>query len=297
MSHSHARRRYLLAKQSVDDRARSRRVQGELLDTVPERPTVVEAGSGVGTGAAALLDWDITPESYRGVDADDEIVAFARTFVPQLLRHHGYTVTGTATGYRLDGGTGSRVDSVLGGGGTPPTISFEAGDALTALPGTDADLLLAQSFLDLVPLVDGLDAIHDTLAPGGLAYAPLTFDGVTLFQPNHPADEHVTSAYHDEIDGVPGRDSRAGRRLLDCLGDREERLLAVASSDWIVRPVDGQYRDDERYFVGSILEFVADAVAGVDGAEDWLVTRREQLADGELTFVAHGYDLLWQRPP
>lgn len=171
-----------------------------------------------------------------------------------------------------------------------------AGDALTALSGADADLLVAQSFLDLVPLEEALDAVADALAPGGLAYAPLTFDGVTLFQPEHPADERVVAAYHRAIDRSPGRDSRAGRRLIDRLRGREDRLLAVAASDWIVRPVDGRYRADERYFLDCILGFVADAIDGVDGAEEWLATRREQLSAGTLTFVAHGYDLLWARP-
>ncbi|MEF8799896.1 MAG: class I SAM-dependent methyltransferase [Halolamina sp.] len=284
MSHSHARRRYLTAKQSVDDRARSRRVRARMCNAVAEQPTVVEAGCGVGNSVASLLDWGISPASYRGVDADPDIVAFARSFLPKLLRRRGDAARETADG------------CLLGGEADEVPVTFQAADALTALPGADAELLIAQSFLDLVPLQNALDAISGALAPGGFAYAPLTFDGVTLFQPEHPGDEQVIAAYHGDIDGTPGRDSRAGRRLIDRLRDREEALLAVAASDWIVRPVDGQYRDDERYFLACILEFVAEAIEGVDCAEDWLTTRREQLSSGALTFIAHGYDLLWQRP-
>lgn len=284
MSHDHARRRYLTAKRSVDDRARSRRVRARMHKTVVEQPQVVEAGCGAGTAVASLRDWGISPATYRGVDADPDIVVFARSFLPKLLRRRGYAAAETADGCRLDGES-SR---------TP--VTFETGDALTVLPGADADLLIAQSFLDLVPLEEALDAIVRALAPGGVAYAPLTFDGVTLFQPEHPADERVVAAYHDAIDETSGRDSRAGRRLVDRLQGREEDLLAVAASDWIVRPVDGRYRADERYFLACILEFVAGATESVDGADDWLGTRREQLSDGALTFIAHGYDLLWQRP-
>lgn len=284
MSHSHARRRYLTAKQSVDDRARSGRVRAKLLETVAPRPHVVEAGCGVGHSVVSLRDWGIKPASYHGVDTDAGIVTFARSLLPNLLRRRGYGMERTANGCRLDGDPG----------GAP--VSFTAGDALSVLPGADADLLLAQSFLDLVPLDDALDAIAAALVPGGLAYAPLTFDGVTVFQPEHPADEEVIAAYHDAIDDTPGRDSRAGRRLISRLHDRAQALLAVGASDWIVRPVDGQYRADERYFLACILEFVAEALEGVDGADDWLATRRRQLSSGELTFIAHGYDLLWQRP-
>jgi len=284
MSHSHARRRYLTAKSSVDDRARSRRVRDALLERLADRPRVVEAGSAVGASVPLLLDWGVEPASYRGVDADADIVAFAREFVPKLLRRRGAAVEATPTGCRLTGACE----------GVP--VSFAAGDALTRLPESNADLLLAQSFLDLVPLDDALDAIARSLTPGGLAYAPLTFDGVTLFQPEHPADKAVVAAYHDAIDAEPGRDSRAGRRLVETIRQRPESLLSVAASDWIVRPVEGRYRADERRFLARILDFVADAIAGVAGGEDWLATRRAQLAAGELTFVAHGYDLLWQRP-
>jgi hypothetical protein len=101
-------------------------------------------------------------------------------------------------------------------------------------------------------------------------------------------------AYHRAIDATPGRDSRAGRRLLDRLHRDGSDLLAVGASDWIVRPVDGSYRADERYFLDCILGFVADAITDVPGGDEWLATRRRQLADGDLTFVAHGYDLLWR---
>ena len=278
--HVHARPRYLTAKRSVDERARNRRVRARLVDVLPDRPHVVEAGSGVGFTVPTLREWGIEPRGYWGVDTDPEVVAFARHLVPRLCRRRGRAVTDTATGCRL---------------GDAP-VAFEAGDALSALPGAGADLLYAQSFLDLVPLDAALDAVDAALAPGGLAYAPLTFDGVTLFRPAHPADDRIADAYHDAIDATPGRTSRAGRDLLDRLRRRPGEFVAVGASDWVVRPVDGGYPADERYFLESILGFVADALDGVAGGDEWLATRRRQLSAGELTFVAHGYDLLWRSP-
>ena len=288
--HDHARRRYLTAKRSVDDRARDRRVRDRLLDALPDRPRVVEAGCGAGLSVPALYGWGVTPASYRGVDADPDIVAFARRLVPRALRRRGHEAVETPEGCRVDG-----VD-----------IVFETGDALERLPasssgeataesgaGAGADLLLAQSFLDLVPLGAALDAVQRSLSPGGLAYAPVTFDGVTTFLPEHPADERVIEAFHRDIDSTPGRDVRAGRHLLGRLRERGDRVRAVGASDWVVRPVGGRYRADEGYFLACILGFVADAVDGVRGGEEWLGTRRRQLAAGELTYVAHNYDVLW----
>lgn len=279
--HDHARRRYLTAKRSVDDRARDRRVREHLSRALPEAPRVVEAGCGAGLAVPTLFEWGVRPRSYRGVDTDPGIVAFARDLVPRVLRRRGYDAVQTAEGCRV--------------GDT--TVAFETGDALSALPAATpdpgADLLLAQSFLDLVPLDAALDAFDRAVAPDGLVYAPITFDGETQFLPEHPDDERLVGAFHRAIDSTPGRDSRAGRHLLDRLRERGDRLRAVGASDWVVRPVDGRYRADERYFLACILGFVADAVCDLEGGEGWLDARRRQLADGRLTYVAHGYDLLW----
>ncbi|MCF2165547.1 methyltransferase domain-containing protein [Halobacterium salinarum] len=280
MTQTHAQTRYLTAKQSVDERARDRRVRDRLRAALPSHPRVVEAGCGTGPTVPMLYaDWEVTPAAYLGVDAAERVVAFANAVVPRVLRRRmpaETRITATPDGCRV---------------GDAP-IRFDTGDALARLTDATADLLVAQSFLDLVPPADALDAFADALAPGGLAYAPLTFDGVTVLQPSHPADDRVRAAYHDAIDAADGRTSRAGRRLLDVLRERPaETLLAVGASDWIVRPVDGEYRADEQYFLACILSFIADAVPD---ATDWLATRRQQLAAGDLTYVAHGYDLLWR---
>jgi len=280
--HEHARRRYLTAKRSVDERARDRRVRDRLLAALPEAPRVAEAGSGAGLTLAELYEWGVRPSSYLGVDEDAGIVAFARHVVPRVLRRRGVDAVATSDGCRVG----------------DADLAFAAGDALRALPAGDSagevDLLLAQSFLDLVPLESVLDVAEAVVSPDGLVYAPLTFDGDTVFEPAHPADDRVLTAFHDAIDATSGRDSRAARHVRQHLHDRDADVAAVGSSDWIVRPVDGAYRADERFFLECILSFVADAVTDVDGAAEWLSTRRTQLARGELTYVARNHDLLFR---
>lgn len=292
--HEHAQRRYLTAKRSVDERARDRRVRERLLSAAPAAPRVAEAGCGAGLTLAELYDWGVRPASYLGVDADPDIVAFARHVVPRVLRRRGHDAVGTDPGRRV--GDAANAFTVA-----DAPHAFAVGDALEALPARidddGVDLLLAQSFLDLVPLDAALDAAEAVVAPGGLVYAPLTFDGDTAFEPSHPADDRVLEAFHDAIDATPGRTARAARTVRDRLRERDASLEAVASADWIVRPVDGAYRDDERYFLACILEFVAGAVADVAGGEDWLATRRRQLAAGELSYVARNHDLLFRPRP
>jgi SAM-dependent methyltransferase len=265
---------YLAAKRTVDDRALDRRVRDRLLAELPDAPRILEAGCGTGVTVPRLLDWGVAAGSYRGVDRDQTLVERARE-----RRVAELDADRTATGVRVGG----------------LTATFERGDALEAFGDESADLVVAQAFLDLVSIPEALDAFARALGPDGLVYAPITFDGGTVFQPDHPADEAVVAAYHGAIDDVAGRDARAGRHLLDRCRERDGDLLAAGASDWIVHPRDGGYPADERQFLGTILDFVAGAVEDeVAAADDWLRSRRRQLDAGVLSYVAHGYDVLYR---
>jgi SAM-dependent methyltransferase len=291
----HALPRYLESKRSVDERALSTRVRDRFLAELPPAPEMVEAACGTGVTVPRLLSWGVDAGRYRGIDADRRIVPFARWLRPRELRRAGYDVSRDATGGGPVAGDGPAVDFAV----ADLAVSFTTGDALEALAAAaDLDAVIAQAFADLVPPSELASAVESALRPGGVAYLPITFDGGTILQPDHPADDAVESAYHDAIDAHTGRDARAGRHLVDLFRRRDGDLLAVGSSDWIVRPRGGAYPADERYFLERLLGFVADAVGdhGVEGFDDWLATRREQLAAAELTYVAHQYDLLYRAP-
>jgi len=278
---SHADVRYLEAKRSVDDRALSPDVRERLLAELPDSPTILDAGCGTGGMLQRLWAWGVTAGRYRGVDRSERVVAFAREERPRILRWHGAAVD-TA-------GPETTVDDL--------SVRFETGDAFEVFSDSaDADLFVAAAFADLVPVDRLVDLAEAVLRPGGLAYVPITFDAGTVFVPEHPADDAVERAYHRAIDAEPGRDVRAGRRLAGTMQARDGDLLAMDTSDWVVRPADGSYPADEAAFLDRILGFVERALAetGVEGFEDWLATRRTQLDAAELTYVTHQYDLLYR---
>ena len=274
----HANVRYLESKRSVDDRALNARVRDRLLAELPAGPEVVEFAAGTGVTVPRLVGWGLSAFDYRGIEQDAALVEYARDRRATDLADALGGAEPTEHGFRAG----------------DATVEFHAGDALAPEPA-EADLVVAQAFADLVPHDDLVDALSRVLGPDGLAYLPITFDGGTLFQPDHPADDRVEAAYHEKIASVPGRDPRSGRHLLDRFRAADGDLLAAGASDWIVRPVGGEYPADEAHFLSRILGFVADALdgSGVDGADDWVETRRDQLATGELTYVAHQYDLLY----
>jgi SAM-dependent methyltransferase len=277
----HTVTRYLEAKQTVDDRARSRRVRDRLLADLPVEPYVLDVGCGTGSTVPRLLDWGVSAGQYRGVDSAGNLVAFARAVRPATLRRAGHAVTETERGFTATG----------------LSVAFETGDALATLDeSAPVDLVVAQAFADLVPVADLLAGVESALVPGGLAYLPITFDGGTIFQPDHRADDAVERAFHADIDDKAGRDSRAGRHLIDAARRREGDLLAADASDWVVRPRGDGYPADAAYFLARILNFLETALADADVGDDWLATRREQLAARELSYVAHQYDILYRTP-
>lgn len=274
--------RYLEAKRTVDERSLSPRLVEQLLEAVPPEPTIFEAGCGTGVTLSRLCDWGLQTFTYHGVDTAEPVLEYAREQFPASLPEGVGAV-------RVDTVSPDRSDSTI-------RFQFEQADAVDAVTATSPDLVIAQQFMDLVEIEQTLDRFLGALSPGGLAYFPLTFDGVTVFQPAHAADERVIDFYHRSMDDRPGAGSRSGRKLIDSLRDRPGTLLGVASSDAIIRPENGSYPNREAYVIDRILDFFEGELSSesLSGADDWLRTRRRQLADGELVYIAHRYDLLYQ---
>jgi len=275
----HADVRYLESKRSVDQRARSRLVRDHLLAELADSPAVLDLGAGTGAALRALLDWGVHDGTYVGIDRAEGLIEWCSDRLPAAFES-AYAVEPTERGFRVES-----LDA-----------RFAVGDVLDP-PDDPVDLVVAQALLDLVPIPAAMEAIDEVLQPGGVAYLPITFDGVSVFQPGHPDDGAVVDAYHAAIDGEPGRSSRAGRELIEHLHGRPGELLAVAASDWIVRPRQGEYPAEEAHFLASVLGFVERTLADRDvDATGWLAERRRQLDAGELTYLAHNYDLLYRAP-
>lgn len=297
-------RRYLRAKRTVDDRALDRRLvdllRSELAALATDGPLrVLEVGAGVGTMPERLLSWDVLPVGetrYTAVDlAPPNVRAIRRRLPEWAADREGWTATGDGDTVWLDG-----PDRTL-------VVEAVAAEATAFVADADRtwDLLIGAALLDLVDL-DRLPALLSALRPGGLWYFPLTFDGGTRFEPSLPADRAVERYYHRHMDAKPGGDSRAGSHALRRLRATDgASVLAVAGSDWIVRPDGDGYPGDEAYFLEYLLGTVGDAVAAVDRGDDltdddlsaWLDARRRHLAAADLVYLTHQLDLLGRVSP
>ncbi len=297
--------RYLAAKRTVDDRALNRQVLaalGERVLPLQESRTlrVLELGCGTGAMVARLTDWGLFRRiSYVGVDLSSECLRVAGETLPAWARARGLAIAPGAPGELLLS--------------SPPRyleLSFREGEALAFLSRPSMagafDLILAHSFLDLVDLEAFLPSAFACLRRGGIFYFTLNFDGGTGFWPPlDPAlDARIEALYHQtmddrRVDGRPTGGSRTGRQLFTLLPRFGGVLLAAGSSDWVVFPGPHGYPAEEALFIRCILTLVGQSLAGrLADAElaRWLTARKEQVARGELVYVAHQLDFCGFKP-
>ena len=283
--------RYLLSKQTVDDRALNRGVMEALKINLPPRPIdIIEVGAGMGIMMARLLSWGmITKANYIHVDAMQENIRFASDWIPKW-----------AAGAGLKAERVSENQLRVFDKNREVYIKLECADVfdfITKKPAP-ADLLIAHAFLDLLPMPESMPGLLSLTKD--LAWLTLNFDGVTSLEPavDVALDDLIERLYHESMDNRPtGGDSRAGRHLFTHLRMAKAQVLAAGASDWVVHAVNGNYPDDEAYFLQFILHFFEESLSThpiLDSAafSDWLSKRREQILRGELVYIAHQMDFL-----
>jgi hypothetical protein len=295
--------RYLAAKTSVDDRALNRHVLAELRRLMPAgAPQVLEVGAGLGTMVARLMDWGVVGTGeYILLDADRALLDDSRRWLRDWAAARGLRSDVLPDGLQV-GDLRVRLEHAELG------RYLEAAHGAQGAQGVPADVLIANAVLDLVDVPAILPGLLRLLVPGGIYWFTINYDGESIFAPGHPHDDQVMQAYHRDMDervryGRPAGDSRTGRRLFHHLRAAGAPALAAGSSDWVVSAgPDGNYPDDEAYFLRSILSTIQDALRSrpdrVEPADlaDWLTVRGRQLAAGELVYIAHQLDFVGRSP-
>lgn len=290
--HSRSFQRYLAAKATVDDRAIHRPTFDRLGDELPDPGSgplrVLEVGAGIGTMLQRLLRWNLFDGTvrYTAIDIRPANVETGRRRLREWATDRGYDAT-----------AGRPV--VVRGDDVTVVVEYQVADAFSFAASDDRewDLLVGCAFLDLVDLRSALDSLFDRVAPGGLCYFPITFDGETVFEPTlDPSfEQRVLDAYHETMDDPtrPGG-SRTGRNLFGAVDAAGGEVLAAGGSDWIVTP---PYPHDETYFLHYVVDGVERAVReanAVDGERlaEWTEARHEAVETEELVYLAHQIDLL-----
>lgn len=290
--------RYLRAKKTVDARALNSRIWMCFLDRLLASPSeevrVLEVGGGIGATVErlveALEDRPVRTLKYTFVDLNPENVQTARTTLKNWAETHGYEVEGDHHQHWI----GDRLTV---------SIRFVVEDLFEYMASTphSFNAVIAQAILDVIEWKPAIKELGRRLQPPGLLYLPIHFDGLTGFEPSLDLDDTVESLYHKSMssesgDGEDG--AKCGRRLLSHFRKMGAGFEA-GSSDWIVHPTGDGYPADEAYFLHCILDFIEKELSdhpklSQDRFDDWLHTRRKQIKDETLIYIAHQLDVLAQ---
>jgi len=305
---------YLTAKRAVDDRALNRQVLDAFRAHVPAgeagRPVrVLEIGAGNATMAARVAEWKLLRHAdYLAIDADAGAVVDGWRSLPARARAAGLTCSEPS-----DRGAGGRTLEIRGEQCElavrlvhADVLDFDPARAGAGEPGFD--LVIANAFLDMVDVPALLPRLWSWMAPRSHFWFTINFDGETIFMPevDPEFDERLVALYHRTMDervvgGRPSGDSRTGRHLFGHLAASGADILAAGASDWVVHPVGGRYPGDEAAFLHPIIEMIEGALRGhpdLDGERlrAWVETRRRQIDEARLTYIAHQIDF-FGRPP
>lgn len=294
--------RYLAAKKQVDDRALNQNVWRALAEEVSalhldRHVRVLEVGAGIGTMVERVVDRGLLRAGeYTLVEKDLGNLAEVVPRLGQWSRARGFTL------HWQDSRNG-RLEMPAGA----LKLALAPADVYDFVARTENsgrwDLLIAHAFMDLVDMALILPGLCTLLAPAGLLYLSLNYDGETIFLPPLPGDPLVLALYNRSMDQrsphgrPPSEHCKTGRRLFLELARAGASLIAAGSSDWLVFPKDGNYSEDEKFFLQCIVHTIARELRNhpalpCGDLDKWVAGRLAQIEAGELIYSAKQFDFL-----
>lgn len=291
--------RYLSSKFALDERSLNPRVRQLFETSLRARPgaRILDLGAGLGAGFERLLavpfvgDFDLT-----ALDRDAGLLTQALERAARLLVSRGFQVEASALG--LVARDSSRL------------IRYRvvAGDLFDFMAEPPFDVILAHCVMDLLPPGRLVERLADWLAPQGLFYAALVYDGETTLLPYDPDDlfemallEAYDRSMSRQLGGYPTGGSLSGRQLHAHLLSAGLDVLALGASDWSLGPVAGAYSEDEAVCLKALLEMMYQeglrtTALDPESCRRWAERRRLDLDRRQLALVVHQLDVLAARP-
>lgn len=270
---------WLALREPVDHRSRNEAVRdaaAEMFDARQEA-SIVDLGCGSGSNLRALAPHLPRVQSWRLVDHDPALLAAARAAL---------TAWADAAEDEPDGALRLEKD------GRTIFVDFEEADLardLDKVLSGEIHLVTAAAFFDLVA-ADWIDTFCAALVERNLPlYTVLTYDGVEVWRPPHPADEAMLAAFHAHQATDKGFGPAAGPAAIEALTNAFDRAgwdHTTGQSAWLLGPADAA-------LIAMLAEGSAGAVRETGRVktadiDSWLASRRaaSACAIGHLDFFA-----------
>ncbi len=270
---------YLEAKRNADERARDTmtfEIFIRILQTFA-RPSVLDVGTGTGTMARRVSE-SLAGNNVEitGIDTTEESIAIARSRAAE---------------------NGSE------------RLRFECRSVF------DVDerrytAITANSFVDEFPPRQLLCAFARHLAPGGIVYTSLTYNGRTEFWPraaDHDHEQTMLTEYDRSMDerafeGVPVAGSRGAGRFLAEAERCGFEIVRFGGADWSIQPEEGVYPEGDATVLEGMVDFIANEAnrrskCDPKRTEAWRSTRRKQIEAATLRLLVHHLDAIVRITP
>lgn len=218
---------WLALREPVDHRARNEAVREAALEMFDGRDEahLVDLGCGSGSNLRAMAAFLPRIQEWRLIDHDAELLTAARTALSLWADRHETEADG-ALRLEKDGKT--------------LFVIFEEADLARELDRVLSgriDLVTSAAFFDLVaaPWIKTFCAA--LIARRLPLYTVLTYDGVEIWRPEHPADAAMLAAFHAHQASDKGFGPAAGPAAVACLSQAfgvVEWEIQIGQSAWIL---------------------------------------------------------------
>ncbi len=275
---------WLALREPFDHAARSVALARRLADRLPRRPRLLDLGAGTGSLFRFLAPIIGRGQDWIVIDRDADLLdeAFGRTAAWARRQGFAATAPGDALLVSTPGGLW-RMQAMQ-----RDLTVVNAHVPASAVP--DADAVLCSALLDLVSsawLTRLFDSLHVPF------FASLTVDGRDAWQPRHPEDALVRSAFR--------RDQRYDKGFGPALGMAASSvaLKALAARDFVTAsaPTDWHVPRAALRMQRALIDGAADAARDASPAHrraiaDWQETRLRQAMQGRLAITIGHRDIL-----
>jgi len=267
---------WLALREPADRRSRNKGILAALRGAFAKREaiTVVDLGCGTGSNLRATSPWLGRKQHWLLVDHDPHLLAAARqqsAAWADAVEEQGDTLRIKKEGREL-------------------VVAFRQSDLATDLEDVleGVDLVTAAALFDLVSVSWIEWFAHAVASRRAAFYTALTYNGVEIWHPPHPADADILAAFNDHQTSDKGFGPSAGPRATDALtrdfvalgynvrtGDSPSRLHEAPLIRDVVDCVVAAARHTGRLAEDRIAEWLAARSAGatcIIGHTDLLAT-------------------------
>jgi SAM-dependent methyltransferase len=293
---------YLEAKFALDERSLNPDVRQACVDRIGSERRVLrwlDVGTGAGAMVHRLIAGGLQPAlAVTALDRDAELLGAASVAINAQLETQGYGTLVHSAG----------IDAQRSGQSI--SIGFQCQSLFDFEPVKPAcyDLITAHAFMDMVPMAAALSRFSRWLAPDGVFYATLNYDGDTAIFPVYREEgfetallaEYDASMERRRVLGEATGGAHSGRRLHALLSEMGFDVAAYGSSDWDITPRNGRYRDRDADVLRTLLAWIHDEGAQQPAIEPaalahWYAERRARIERSELGMIVHQLDVVATR--